>query len=268
MNEIRTSRHPLYREGIGKKRLRIISVVAGACLAFGFSAVVSGCTSAVSSESTAPEKSAIATPTTEVDDADLEKLSAVASETPRQDSPGKPSDDAAMSLAWPDDEAASVRDSPSAWKKVSDGEKIAPDARSAEKLPPKMRPVALDESVPAGSSATMKLDAIELTNGTADGIGEVSGPSVLVTISIHNEHTDSLDLSRAELNVLFGKDRQPMVPLSDPRASKLASGVEAGESTKTTFVFAVPSTKSNELTVEFNSGNDAEIQQLVGEVQR
>ncbi len=154
----------------------------------------------------------------------------------------------------------------SSWSKVENALDVAKDADLASQDPPKAKAVGLDDAVPAGTKASMRLDNVELTQGEADGIGQIAGPALMLKIGIDNESNDELDLSRMEITAYVGKDLTPTNLLTDSRSVALPAAVQSGETAEGTYLFSVPNAEPGTVTVQFSSGNEAEIQILVGEV--
>lgn len=157
-------------------------------------------------------------------------------------------------------------DAKSSWTKVENALEVAEDADQARQEPPKAKAVGLDEVVPAGAKASMHLKSVELTQAEADGIGQIAGPALMLEIGIDNESKDELDLSRMEITAYVGKDLTPTNLLTDSRSVALPAAVKSGETVEGTYLFSVPNDEPGTVTIQFNSGNETEVQILVGEV--
>lgn len=162
-------------------------------------------------------------------------------------------------------DAPDVEDAaPKAWAKVKDAQKIAADAKAATREPDRAKPVELEDKVTAGERASVSITKLELTKGEANGIGEIAGPAALVEIRIQNKGGRELDLTRAQLRLYVGPERQPAALLTDSRGNALPERLAAGKSVTAVYVFALPESGKQQVAVEFETGTTGTIQQLTG----
>ncbi|MDR4533031.1 hypothetical protein [Glutamicibacter sp. PS] len=148
--------------------------------------------------------------------------------------------------------------------KARGGLKVANDADQARKQPVVAKTVPLEATVPVGTAAKMTIKELSLTKAEAEGIGQVAGPAVLITLRVDNRGRKSLDLSHTELLAFAGAELTPLAPLSDPRTTPLEPKLAAGDSATATFLFALPEAKPGAITLRFSTGNGENIQQLSG----
>lgn len=148
--------------------------------------------------------------------------------------------------------------------KARGGLKVAKDADQARKQPEVAKAVPLEATVPVGTAANMKIKELSLTKAEAEGIGQVAGPAVLITVTVENRGKKALDLSHTELLAFAGAELTPLTPLTDPRASSFEPKLAAGGNATATYLFALPEAKPGEITLRFSTGNGENIQQLSG----
>lgn len=120
----------------------------------------------------------------------------------------------------------------------------APPATTPAGVPgapaPTLAPVPLDETAEFGDEISAALSALEEIDGQGEGIGEISGPALRVTISLNNGTANPLSLDAVTVNLTFGADATPAVPLSDPSQQPFSGMLDPGQSAEGSYVFAVP----------------------------
>jgi hypothetical protein len=87
---------------------------------------------------------------------------------------------------------------------------------------------------------TAKVTRMEAVTGTAEGPGEIGGPSVRFTITITNTTGATVDLSNTVVNAYFGAHATPAVELRMPGGRAFPAAVRSGESATGVFVFNIP----------------------------
>lgn len=130
----------------------------------------------------------------------------------------------------------------------SDGASLVPG--QAGYTQPESTPVALDEDQSAGD-VKVTLGKLTSTKGVADGPGEVSGPALVVTVTLENTGSKNVDLSAASVTLSYGKDETPATTFASmDEAKSLPSSVAAGKSVTGSYVFAVPTDSQDDVTVD------------------
>ncbi|WP_375399266.1 hypothetical protein [uncultured Amnibacterium sp.] len=76
--------------------------------------------------------------------------------------------------------------------------------------------------------------------GTAQGPGEIAGPSVQFTIQIRNTTGTTVDLTSAVVNAYSGTDRAPATQLEEPGGRAFPDSVRNGRTATGVFVFNIP----------------------------
>ncbi|AMD86745.1 hypothetical protein AXF14_02925 [Actinomyces radicidentis] len=130
----------------------------------------------------------------------------------------------------------------------SDGASLFPG--QAGYTQPESTPVALDDDQSAGD-VRVALGKITSTKGVADGPGEVSGPALVVTVTLENTGSKAVDLSAASVTLSYGKDETPATTFASmDQAKSLPSSVAAGKSVTGSYVFAVPTGSQDDVTID------------------
>jgi hypothetical protein len=96
------------------------------------------------------------------------------------------------------------------------------------------------------SAAVVKMSAV---TGTADGPGEIGGPSVRFTIAITNSTGKSFALSNTVVNAYYGKDATPAVQLRSPGGKDFPMSVKDGKTATGVFVFNIPKASRSRVKV-------------------
>ena len=117
--------------------------------------------------------------------------------------------------------------------------------------------VPLDKKAKSGKDVTVRVLKFEDVKGKAQGPGEIAGPALRVTVEVINGSTERLPMDLALVNLYYGKDKTPASGLSGPGAKPLIKPVAAGTSASGRYVFGVPKSEQDQLTVEFSYTTDA-----------
>lgn len=170
------------------------------------------------------------------------------------------------------DPATTPAEEPATEPAADPGAESAPGPAPASdaRLATQERPVAAPVEISAGSSESggvdIRVTAMEAVDGEAQGIGEVAGPAVRFTVSVTNNNDSPLDLSNAVMTVESGADNAPCTPLSGPDAVALPSAVDPGQSATGSYVFLVPVTSRDLVTVYLSYSVDAPVAAFKGAV--
>lgn len=89
--------------------------------------------------------------------------------------------------------------------------------------------------------------------GTAQGPGEIAGPSVQFTIRISNTTGKTVDLASAVVNAYYGTDRTPASQLEEPGGHSFPESVKDGDSATGVFVFTIPSSQRGTVLVTLDT---------------
>lgn len=100
---------------------------------------------------------------------------------------------------------------------------------------------SVDLTAPATiiKSLQVKVVKLEAVTGTAQGPGEIGGPSVRFTIRIANDTGKSVDLSNTVVNAYYGTDMTPAVQLEQPGGHPFPATVKTGSTTEGVFLFNI-----------------------------
>lgn len=119
-----------------------------------------------------------------------------------------------------------------------------------------LQPAKPGEIVQIDPGVTVALDRVERVDAQVSGPGEVSGPAVVLTVSVTNGSTSPLTLDGAVVN-LYGQGGTPgSVYSSDPRVRPLTGDLDPGAQQSGTYVLSLPSTIDGELVVSVSLGVD------------
>ena len=96
------------------------------------------------------------------------------------------------------------------------------------------------------SATVVKMDAV---TGTADGPGEIGGPSVRFTIKIVNTTGKPFVLSNTVVNAFYGTAATPAVQLRQPGGKDFPASVSDGASATGVFIFNIPAADRSDVKV-------------------
>lgn len=133
---------------------------------------------------------------------------------------------------------------------------------------PEASAVALDATAAASDhGVTAHLDTVKSTKGVAGAPGEVSGPAVLVKVTLRNTSGSAVDLSAASVTLTYGDDDTPGSPyLTMDDVSSLPASVGAGRSVSGTYVFAVPKADQEDVAIHVAISTDEPVIVFAGHV--
>lgn len=106
--------------------------------------------------------------------------------------------------------------------------------------PTKSAPITQSTPAAIKKELSVRVTKMEAVAGTADGPGEVAGPSVRFTIRIDDSTGKSVDLSNTVVNAYFGADSTPAIALQSPGGKAFPASVKDGGSATGVFVFNIP----------------------------
>lgn len=102
-------------------------------------------------------------------------------------------------------------------------------------------PVALHQDAPFGDGVTAALLRTEAVTASGEGIGEISGPALRLTVALRNGTNAPLALDGVTVNVSYGADGAPAAPVFGDASSQPFAGTVAPGATATgVYLFSVP----------------------------
>ncbi|MBG0738331.1 hypothetical protein IV500_02650 [Paeniglutamicibacter antarcticus] len=126
------------------------------------------------------------------------------------------------------------------------------EAQLAATDQPVAAPVKLDQTATVKDGITAEVSGLEAVQGEARGIGEISGPSVRFTLTIHNQTKDPISTNSVVVNVRAGTDDIPANSVSGPAVVALPESIAAGESGTATYVYLIPVDQRSAVRIYLN----------------
>ncbi len=117
---------------------------------------------------------------------------------------------------------------------------------------PALQPVPLQDTVSYENGVTLSIDSVASFDAVGQGVGEVSGPALRVTITITNGTAEELNLDTVAVNLATGPDLTPAPPVSDPSSTPFTGTVASGGSAVGMYSFTVPTDSRDSITVTVN----------------
>lgn len=109
------------------------------------------------------------------------------------------------------------------------------------------------KTVQPRTGVRLVIDSVVATTVTARGPGEVTGPGVVVQLSVANDSGEAVPLTSATVTVTDAKNL-PAVGMSGPPADPLPGQLPAGQSVRGVYVFRLPPDSSEPLRVTVSLG--------------
>lgn len=129
---------------------------------------------------------------------------------------------------------------------------LAQDADRGNVPQPVLPPSGLDGQPNGTDGVRVRVSAVQSVDGTAEGIGEIAGPSIRFTVSVTNETQTPLDLMDVVVTVDAGAEALPAGELSGPDVSPFPARAETGETVSGTYVFLVPVELRQQVRISLN----------------
>lgn len=117
---------------------------------------------------------------------------------------------------------------------------------------PVAAPVPLNDTVSIQDGVTAEITRLESVQGQAQKAGEVAGPSLRFTVTIHNGTARPISTADVVVNVNAGPEELPAITLSGPDVTSFPATVAPGESGSSTYVFLVPVDQRDRVQVLVN----------------
>ncbi|KQS68793.1 DUF5067 domain-containing protein [Modestobacter sp. Leaf380] len=128
-------------------------------------------------------------------------------------------------------------------------EPSGPTAEATD-LPPALTAVGLGDPAAVGDGVTGRLVSVEAVQGDGEGIGNIDGPALLVTVELTNGTAAPVSFDAAVVEAYTGSDLAPATLLDDSQAAPLAGTVDPGATVTGSYVFYVPEDDRDDVTVQ------------------
>lgn len=125
-------------------------------------------------------------------------------------------------------------------------------------------PVSLNETATVTDGITAEISSPEAVRGEALGIGEISGPSIRFTLTVHNGTKEPITTGSAVVTVRAGENDVPASSVSGPGVVLLPDTIAAGKSGMATYVYLVPVDQRSRVRINFNYDVDYPIAAFEG----
>lgn len=119
--------------------------------------------------------------------------------------------------------------------------------------PTKTAMISKPTSVPITTELKASVEKMEAVKGTADGPGEVGGPSVRFTIKITNTTGKTYSLSNTVVNAYYGSAQSPAIPLRSPGGTNFPTSVKDGGSAAGVYLFNIPKASRGNVRVTLDT---------------
>jgi hypothetical protein len=129
---------------------------------------------------------------------------------------------------------------------------------------PVASPVPLNDTAPIRDGVTAEVTGLESVQGVAKKAGEVAGPSLRFTVTIHNGTDHPLSTADVVVNVNAGPEDLPAITLSGPDVTTFPPTIAPGESGSSTYVFLVPVSQRDRVRILVNFQVDSPIAAFEG----
>jgi hypothetical protein len=138
------------------------------------------------------------------------------------------------------------------------------DVKLANVAQPVAAPVPLDHAAAVQDGVTADISGLESVRGQAQKPGEVAGPSLRFTVTIHNGTDEPISTANVVVNVGAGHDDLPAISLSGPDVSAFPAAIAPGQSGSASFVFLVPVAQRDIVRILVNFRVDSPIAAFEG----
>lgn len=103
---------------------------------------------------------------------------------------------------------------------------------------------------------TVRLTSLVAVTGKSGGVGEVSGPAIMFTVSFDNATKKAVDLSSTVVTVTYGSKNTPSDEIATARKSFPATA-KAGATASGTFTFSIPAEQRSAVRITVDYGVSA-----------
>lgn len=111
----------------------------------------------------------------------------------------------------------------------------------------------LDEPIALSTGVTVEVTSVKATTVSAETPGEISGPAVIVDLSVTNDSNAAVNVDSAVVNLTADKGGYG-VGTTAGRPLPLAGNIEPGDSREGRYVFMLDPAKGRSITVSVNYG--------------
>lgn len=163
--------------------------------------------------------------------------------------------------------SASASASADAGTGAADTATPAPSDAAAAPAPdelPTAPPVDLSDEADFGTGVTAEITQIESIEAEGRGLGERSGPALVVHLEVTNGSSEPVDMDTVTVN-LADATGAPAAPLSGPPAAPFARAVDPGNTAVGSYVFLVPPDARDQVTLEVSYSTDASVVVFAGD---
>lgn len=149
---------------------------------------------------------------------------------------------------------------------ASAGAKVKSEAELAATPQLVSAPVAITDPVVLRPGITADITRFESVTGAAAGPGEIAGPAIRFTVSVHNQSAAPASLEDALINVEYGPNRTPALQLSGPGAARFPESVDVGATASAVFVFLLPLDQRDQVHIYLNYEVSSPIAAFAGSI--
>ncbi|QTE28897.1 hypothetical protein [Pengzhenrongella sicca] len=126
--------------------------------------------------------------------------------------------------------------------------------------------VGLTETADFGNAVSARLLTTSRVDGVGQGVGERSGPSMLVTVEITNASSADVDLDYVVVN-LYGPENAPgQLLLGDSRSAPMSGILPPGEVRTGSYVMRLPDSAGSTVKIEVSYGAEVPTAIFSGDV--
>lgn len=124
-----------------------------------------------------------------------------------------------------------------------------PPTTGTDDLPVSLEPVPLDQTADFGDEVSAQLLDLEGIQAQGQGVGEISGPAIRVTVQLTNGTGAPLSLDAVTVSLYFAPALTPAPPISDPEAVPFRGSLAAGESAEAIYTFSIGNDDRDDISV-------------------
>jgi hypothetical protein len=110
-------------------------------------------------------------------------------------------------------------------------------------------PVPIDQPAAILPGVTAAITKLEAVDGEARAPGEVSAPSIRVTVEVTNSTEDTVDLTTTVVTAYFQPDQTPALELGEPGSSPMPASVAPGQAATGVYIFTIPSERRQNVRI-------------------
>jgi len=112
------------------------------------------------------------------------------------------------------------------------------------------KPVPIKTAAPFGDGVTAKIVKIVPVHSVGQGVGEVSGPAIKVTIRLENGTPRPISLKQVTVNTYYGKASVPAIVIfGDPSSKPFTGDVASKGASSGVYIFDIPDSQRSDVTI-------------------